>query len=49
MEEKKVGMLSLVHNILGVRGACWSSRIKTRRYDKRVNYSHGLANKLVSV
>jgi len=33
----------LACNTLGVRGACWSSRMGTRTNDKWVNYSHGLA------
>ncbi len=40
---KGVGVCSLAHNILEVRGACWSSAMGTKTSDKRVNYSYGLA------
>jgi hypothetical protein len=30
------------------KGACWSSRMGTRKIDKQFNYSHGPNNKLVS-
>jgi hypothetical protein len=40
IKEKRVGMRSLVHNTLGVRGVCWRSRMKTKMSDKQVNYSH---------
>jgi len=42
-EEKGIGMRSLVHNTLGVKGACWGFKIGTRKNDKRVNCSHGSA------
>jgi hypothetical protein len=34
MEEKKIGVCFLFRNTFGVRGACWSSKIKTKRSDK---------------
>jgi hypothetical protein len=37
---KRVGVRSLTHNILRVRGACWNFRMGTRTRDKWVNYSH---------
>jgi hypothetical protein len=40
VEEEGIGMCSLAHNILGIRRVCWSSRIRTRKNDKWVNYSH---------
>jgi hypothetical protein len=36
-----VGIHSLICNILGVRGACWSSKMGTRMSGKWVNYSYG--------
>jgi hypothetical protein len=35
-----VGVFSLPCNILGVRGACWSSGMGIRTSDKWVNYSY---------
>jgi hypothetical protein len=35
---KKVGARSLAH-----RGACWNSRMRTRKINKQLNYSHGPA------
>jgi hypothetical protein len=40
MEEKKVGIHSLVRNIFGVRGVCWSFKMKIKSRDKCVNYSY---------
>jgi len=34
MKEKKVGVHSLVRNILGVKGVSWNSRMGTRMNDK---------------
>jgi hypothetical protein len=39
-DEKRVGMRSLVRNILEVKGMCWNPRIRIRKNDKQVNYSH---------
>ncbi len=41
LEEKGIGMHFLVHNTLGVKGACWGFKIGTRKNDKWVNCSHG--------
>jgi len=38
-----VGVHYLVHNILGVKRASWSSEMGTRTNDKRTNYSYGVA------
>jgi hypothetical protein len=43
MEEKGIGVRSLDCSTLGVKGACWNSKMGTRMSDKQVNYSHGLA------
>jgi len=40
--EEEVGVHSLAHNILKVKGACWSFGMRTIMNDKRVNYSHKL-------
>jgi hypothetical protein len=48
--EEGVGVCSLIHSILGVRGACQNSGIGTRMSDKWINYSYGRTqtnNKLV--
>jgi hypothetical protein len=34
MEAKRVRVRSLIHNTLGVKGACWSSTMGTRMSDK---------------
>jgi len=34
---------SLARDTLGGRGACWNSEMGTRKSEKQVNYSHGLA------
>ncbi len=36
IEEEKIGVHFLVRNTLGVRGACWSSKMGIRMRDKRV-------------
>jgi hypothetical protein len=41
--EGGVGAPSLAYSISGVEGVCWSSRMGTKKIDKQVNYSHGLA------
>jgi hypothetical protein len=40
IEEERVGARSLARNILGVRGACWSFGMGTKKSDKHVNYSY---------
>jgi hypothetical protein len=40
-KEEGVEMRSLVCNTLGIRKACLSSGIGTKKNDKWVNYSHG--------
>jgi hypothetical protein len=40
IKEKRIGMHSLVHNTSGVKGACYSFGIKTRKIEKQINYSH---------
>ncbi len=40
IEGERVGACSLVSSILGVKGACWSSKMGTRKIGKQVNYSH---------
>jgi len=35
-----VGACSLAHNTLGVKRACWSFRMGTKKSDKHVNYSY---------
>jgi hypothetical protein len=35
-----IGVRSLVGNILGVKGVCWSFRMGIKTNDKQVNYSH---------
>jgi hypothetical protein len=39
--KKGVGVHYLAHNALGVRGACWRSKMGTKTSDKQVNYSFG--------
>jgi hypothetical protein len=41
MEEKKVGVRSLICNILGVRGVCRSFEMEIKTNDKWVNYLYG--------
>jgi hypothetical protein len=41
--KEEVGVRSLVHNIPGVRRACWISEMGNKMRDKWVNYSYGLA------
>jgi hypothetical protein len=41
MKEGKIRVHSLIHNILGVRGACWGSEMGTKTSDRWVNYSYG--------
>jgi hypothetical protein len=43
MKENGGGVCFLVYSILGVKGVCWSSRVKIKTNDKWVNYSHGPA------
>jgi hypothetical protein len=43
MKEEEVGARSLAHNIFGVKGACWNSRMGIRTNDKHVNYSYQFA------
>jgi hypothetical protein len=43
MTKERVRIRSLARSTLGVRGVCWSSEMGTRTSDKRVNYSHRLA------
>ncbi len=40
VEEKGVGVCSLVCNTSRVKGACWSSRMGTKMNDKQINYSY---------
>jgi hypothetical protein len=40
MEEKGVGVCSLVCSILKVRKACWSFEMGIKTSDKQVNYSY---------
>jgi hypothetical protein len=42
-EEKGVGVHSLARNTSGVKGVCWSSEMKTRMNDKRVNYKYNFS------
>ncbi len=39
-KREKVGACSLVNNISGVKGACWSPKMGTKKIGKQVNYSH---------
>jgi hypothetical protein len=34
MEEEKIGVRSFTHSTLGVKKACWSSRMRTKKNDK---------------
>ncbi len=43
VEEKGVEIRSLTCNTSGVKGACQSSGMGSRKSDKQVNYSHELA------
>jgi hypothetical protein len=40
MEEKRIGVHFLFRNTFGVKGACWSSKIRIKRSDKWVIYSY---------
>jgi len=43
MKEEGIGMRSLARSTLGVRRACWSFGIRSKKNDNWVNYSHGPA------
>jgi hypothetical protein len=40
-ERRKIGVHSLIHNTLGVNGACSNFGMGSKMNDKRVNYSYG--------
>jgi len=40
VEEKGVGVRSLVRNTSRVKRACWNSRMGTKMSDKQINYSY---------
>jgi len=42
-QKNELGLCSLVRNTLEVRKACWSFWMEIKASDKRVNYSHELA------
>jgi hypothetical protein len=42
-EKKGIGVHSVTHGTLEVKGACWNSEMRTRTNDKWVNYSYGPA------
>ncbi len=43
LEEKGIGVHSLIRNTSKVKWVCWSFGVKTKTNDKQVNYSHGFA------